>query len=128
MVNVLGPFLPLCNHDIFIKLKLPIPLVLARQREKSQKYFNRSAINKNLNDSNLCSTLGAMNCPNWELFSGSSGRYVQLLAKPHGVQKNTILKPGGALHIAWVRGRAIGKGIDLPDIGIRSAIDLHNLL
>ena len=26
--------------------------------------------------------------------------------------QEAILTPGGALHILWVRGRAIGKGID----------------
>ena len=30
---------------------------------------------------------------------------------------------GGALHMFWVRGRAIGKGIDFPNIGIRNSID-----
>ena len=34
--------------------------------------------------------------------------------------------PGDALHIFWVRGRAIGRGIDFPDNGIRSGIDFHN--
>ena len=31
-----------------------------------------------------------------------------------------------ALHIFWVLGSAIGKGIDLPDIGIRNGIEFHN--
>ena len=26
----------------------------------------------------------------------------------------------------WVRGRAIGKGIDFPDIGIKNGINFHN--
>ena len=30
------------------------------------------------------------------------------------------------LHIFWVRGRAIGKGIDFPDIGITNGINFHN--
>ena len=34
--------------------------------------------------------------------------------------------PGGALHIFWVRGRAIGKGINFPDIGIKNGINFHN--
>ena len=33
---------------------------------------------------------------------------------------------GGALHIFWVRGRAIRKGIDFPDIGIKNGINFHN--
>ena len=34
--------------------------------------------------------------------------------------------PGGALHIFRVRGRAIGKGIYFPDIGIKNGINFHN--
>ena len=34
--------------------------------------------------------------------------------------------PGGALHIFWVRGLSIGKGIDFPDIGIKNGINFHN--
>ena len=33
---------------------------------------------------------------------------------------------GGALHIFRVRGRAIGKGIYFPDIGIKNGITFHN--
>ena len=33
---------------------------------------------------------------------------------------------GGALHIFWVRGRAIGKGIYFQDIGIKNGINFHN--
>ena len=33
---------------------------------------------------------------------------------------------GGALHIFWVRGRAIGKGIYFQDIGIMNGINFHN--
>ena len=36
------------------------------------------------------------------------------------------MTPGGALHIFWVRGSAIGKGIYFPDIGIKSCINFHN--
>ena len=61
LINVLGPFQPLCNHEIFIKFNLPIHLVLGRQQEKSQKYFDLSALNWNLNHLNLSSTLGATN-------------------------------------------------------------------
>ena len=32
----------------------------------------------------------------------------------------------GALHIFRVRGRAIGKGIYFPDIGIKNGINVHN--
>ena len=35
-----------------------------------------------------------------------------------------IRLPRSALQIVWVRGRAIGKGIDFPDIGMRNGIDL----
>ena len=34
--------------------------------------------------------------------------------------------PGGALHIFRVRGRAIGKDIYFPDIGIKNGINFHN--
>ena len=34
--------------------------------------------------------------------------------------------PGGALHIFRVWGRAIGKGIYFPDIGIKNGINFHN--
>ena len=33
---------------------------------------------------------------------------------------------GGGLYIFWVWGRAIGKGIDFHDFGIRNGIDFHN--
>ena len=32
----------------------------------------------------------------------------------------------GVLYIFWVRGRAIGKGIDFHDFGIRNGIDFHD--
>ena len=47
--------------------------MLVGQREKSQKYFDLSASNWNLNDSNPWSSLGVMNFQKWELFSGSPG-------------------------------------------------------
>ena len=34
--------------------------------------------------------------------------------------------PGGALHIFRVRGRAFGKGIDFPDIGIKNGINFQH--
>ena len=34
--------------------------------------------------------------------------------------------PGGLLCIFWVRGRAIGKGINFHDFGIRNGIDFHD--
>ena len=33
---------------------------------------------------------------------------------------------GGVLYIFWVRGRAIGKGIDFYDFGVRNGIDFRN--
>ena len=33
---------------------------------------------------------------------------------------------GGILYIFWVRGRAIGKGIDFHEFGIRNGIDFCN--
>ena len=33
---------------------------------------------------------------------------------------------GGVLYIFWVRGRAIGKGIDFHDFGIRNGIEFHD--
>ena len=50
-----------CNHEIFLMSNLPILLVLTRHREKSERYFDLSALNWNLNHSNLWSCLGAMN-------------------------------------------------------------------
>ena len=34
--------------------------------------------------------------------------------------------PGDALNVFRVRGLAIGKGIDFPDIGIKNGINFHN--
>ena len=45
-------FQSFCNDEIFVKLNLPIFVVLVGQREKSQKYFDLSAFNYNLSDSN----------------------------------------------------------------------------
>ena len=50
---LLVPFQSFWNHDFFIKLNLPLLLVLVRQQEKSQKYFDPSAFNWNLNHSHL---------------------------------------------------------------------------
>ena len=44
LMSVVGPFSP-CNNGIFIKLNLPMPLVLVRQQKISQKYFELSAFN-----------------------------------------------------------------------------------
>ena len=33
---------------------------------------------------------------------------------------------GGVLYIFWIRRRAIGKGIDFHDFGIRNGIDFHD--
>ena len=46
-------------------------IVLVEQQEKSQKHFDLSAFNWNLNSSNLCTTVGAMTFQKRELFSGS---------------------------------------------------------
>ena len=40
--------------------------------------------------------------------------------------KNSHLVSQGVRYIFWVRGRAIGKGIDFHDFGIRNGIDFHN--
>ena len=39
-----GPYLSFCNHEVFIKLNSPTLLVLVRKREKSQQYFDFSAL------------------------------------------------------------------------------------
>ena len=65
----------------FIKLNLLILLVLVGQQERSQKYVDLSAFNKNLNDSNPCSSLSVMSFRKWELFSGSPGMYALSLCK-----------------------------------------------
>ena len=50
-----------CDHKIVIKYNLPILLMPIRQQEKSQKYFDLSAFDWNLNRSDMLSTLGATN-------------------------------------------------------------------
>ena len=47
--------------------------MLVGQRKKSLKYFDLSAFNYNLNESNPSSSLGVMNFQKWELSSGSPG-------------------------------------------------------
>ena len=46
-----------------------------------------------------------------------------------GIIRNKCLslpRGRGVLHIFWVRGRAIGKGIDFRDFGIRNGIDFRD--
>ena len=53
--------------------------------------------------------------------------YTQERGIPPGISLVYLLllhKPRGVLYIFWVRGRAIGKGIDFHDFGIRNGIDL----
>ena len=45
LIDVLGHFQSFYNYEIFVKLNLPIFVVLVRQGEKSQKYFNLVAFN-----------------------------------------------------------------------------------
>ena len=47
-----GPSSVICKDEIFIKLNLPILLVLVGQQEKSLKYFSLSAFNWNWNQIN----------------------------------------------------------------------------
>ena len=56
-------FQSLCNHGIFIKLNLPMLLVMVKQWKRSQKYFDLST----LNHSYPCITHGAINFLKWEL-------------------------------------------------------------
>ena len=66
--------------------------MLVGQREKSQQYFDLSASNWNLNDSNPWSSLGAMNVQKWEHFSGSPGTVVRrALGSMHNYQAAKIL-------------------------------------
>ena len=53
LINVLVLFQSFCNYEIFLMLNLPMILALVRQREKSQNYFSISALNWNLNHSDL---------------------------------------------------------------------------
>ena len=57
LISVLGPFQVILQPWSFVKLNLPILLVLARQREKSSKYVNVSASTSKLTRSNLRSKL-----------------------------------------------------------------------
>ena len=52
LIEVWAIFQSFCNHDIFVKLNLPMFVVLVGKREKSQKYFDPSAFNYNLNHLN----------------------------------------------------------------------------
>ena len=57
--------------------------------------------------------------------------YLKIILEYGPIPKNFLyltLVPGGggALRIFRVRGRAIGKGIYLPDIGIKNGINFHN--
>ena len=46
LINVLGHFsFILQNYEVFIKLNLPILLVLVREQEKLQKYFDPLTFN-----------------------------------------------------------------------------------
>ena len=64
-------FQPVFKYRIFIKLNLPILLVLVELRGKSQKYFDLSAFDWDLNHSDPESADGVMNFQKWELFSCS---------------------------------------------------------
>ena len=44
-IDVLGNFSVFCSHEILVKLNLLIFVVLVRQREKSQRYFNLLDLN-----------------------------------------------------------------------------------
>ena len=45
LIDVLGHFQSFCNHEIFVKLNLPMFVALMRQRERSEKCFNLFAFN-----------------------------------------------------------------------------------
>ena len=49
-----------------------------------------------------------------------------LAAREVNLPMMVLQAPGGPLHIFQVRGRAIGKGIYFPDIGIKNGINVHN--
>ena len=53
LINVEAIFQSFCKHEIFVKLNISTFLVLVRQREKSQKFFDLSVLNENLKHSNL---------------------------------------------------------------------------
>ena len=52
------------------------------------------------------------------------GSHETRFAMRHGFES----RGGGALDIFRVRGRAIGKGIYFPDIGIKNGINFHNFV
>ena len=57
------------RHEIFINLNLPILLRSAgKTARKITKILGSLTFNKNLNDTNLCSSLGVTNFQMWELF------------------------------------------------------------
>ena len=60
-------FRPFFSH-LATMMNLPIFLKLLRQQEKSQKYFDLLAFNWNLNHSNLCCNLDAMNFQSGNFF------------------------------------------------------------
>ena len=57
-----------------IPLNLSKLTVLVEEQGKSQKSFDLSSFDWDLNHSNLCNTDGAMNFQNWEIFSGTPSR------------------------------------------------------
>ena len=73
-----------------VKFNLSLFLVLVRQREKSQKFFDLSALNENLNHSNLCDNVGAMNFQKWELFPGSPDTVCKIVKEK---LRNRLVKP-----------------------------------
>ena len=46
-----------------------------------------------------------------------------VIASPHSCSQ---FPGGGVLYIFWVRGRAIGKGINFHEFAIRNGIDFHD--
>ena len=60
--------------------------------------------------------------------TNEAGSVNEFQCVPHGEFYNPKLKcsPRGPLQIFLVRGRAIGKDFDFPDIGIKNGIDVHN--
>ena len=49
-----------------------------------------------------------------------------LLKSFHLTSQSVLRPPGGALHIFWLRGRAVAKGIYFQDIGIKNGINFHS--
>ena len=62
------------------------------QREKSQKYFDLSNFNQNLDDSNPCSSLGVTNFQQWEQFAGSPGIYTKVARLQQARPRNRVMK------------------------------------